>query len=136
MASKRTTHRSASPASRQPSRRPAGLLVLTGRRLIATATRGGQPLEVERGLPGFQLSRFPGCTCAPPRRACRGGAAPTRSRHAPARRGPGVRACGAVGGGAWPPHGPGPRARAGGRREGSNARALERRVIARRDKNS
>ena len=54
-----------------------GSIVPTGRRLIATAARGDQPLEVERGLPGFQLSRFPDCTCAPQRRACRGGAAPT-----------------------------------------------------------
>jgi hypothetical protein len=78
------------------------------RRLIATAARGGQPLEVERvsRIPAFQVS---GLHLRPQRRACRGGAAPTRSRHAPVRRGPGVRACRGVGGGAWPPHGARPR---------------------------
>ena len=72
--------------------------------------RGGQPLEVQRGLPGFQLSRFPGCTCVPQRWVCRGGAAPTRGRgtRRPAV-GTGVAARAALGAWAWPATAPAPR---------------------------
>ena len=73
----------ASRASQQGSRRhPSGSI--TGRRLIATAARGGQPLEVRRGLPGFQLSRLhlrPAAVGVP-----RGRGADPGARHAAARR--------------------------------------------------